>query len=108
MNRRPKSNMRCCPPKSRSMTSPVSNSSGELGPPGSLSFQQGDPTWQRYRQRALTDLYWFADVVLNYGERVPMRKGPHALLCKFAEKRTGIPALDNAPRSEEHTSELQS
>jgi predicted phage terminase large subunit-like protein len=68
-----------------------------LGPPGSLSFQQGGPTWQRYRQRALTDLYWFADVVLNYGERVPMRKGPHALLCKFAEKRTGIPALDNAP-----------
>ena len=28
---------------------------------------------QQWRTRALKDLFWFAGVVLNYGERVPMR-----------------------------------
>lgn len=65
------------------------NSSGQ--------FRQGDPEWTRLRKRALDDLYWFAANVLDYGDRIPMRKGPHALLCKFAERKTGVPQLDNAP-----------
>lgn len=61
-----------------------------------MNFRQGDAEWERLRKKALGDLYFFAGVVLGYGDRVPMRKGPHALLCKFAEKKTGIPALDEA------------
>lgn len=59
-------------------------------------FQQGDATWDKLRHRALTDLYYFAGVVLNYGDRVPIRRAPHALMCKFTEKKTGVPALDEA------------
>lgn len=48
----------------------------------------------QWRARALKDLFWFSGTVLKYGDRVPVREGPHALLCKFVEKRTGHPALD--------------
>src|SRR5689334_2938533 len=82
--------------RARTMTSPQPNSPEVLGAT-QLQFRQGDAKWDTYRQRALSDLYWFAENVLGYGTRIPMRKGPHALLCKFAEKRTGIPALDTAP-----------
>ena len=61
-----------------------------------LQFQQGDAEWEKLRHRALTDLYFFTGVVLGYGDKIPMRKGPHALLCKFAEKKTGVPQLDQA------------
>ena len=61
-----------------------------------LDFRQGDPKWLALRQRCLTDLYWFAENVLNYGPRIPMREATHLLLCRFAEKRTGHPALDTA------------
>jgi hypothetical protein len=59
-------------------------------------FRQGDAEWDRLRARSLADLYWFAGNVLGYGDRIPMRKGPHALLCKFIERKTGVPQLDTA------------
>ena len=49
---------------------------------------------EEWRKRALSDLFWFSGMVLNYGDRVPVREAPHALLCKFVEKRTGNPTLD--------------
>lgn len=61
-----------------------------------LQFVPGDATWHTLRKRCLTDLYWFAAHVLGYGERIPMRDATHALLCRFVEKRTGQPLLDEA------------
>ena len=61
-----------------------------------LQFTPGDATWQRLRTKALTDLYWFAGVVLGYGDKVGMVEHVHRLLCRFAERRTGIPELDQA------------
>lgn len=60
------------------------------------SFVIGDEKWKHYRKKALNDLYWFADVVLGYGEKVPMRPRTHLLLCRFIEKRTTSKALDTA------------
>lgn len=73
---------------------PAFDANGVSAP--SLTFVQGDETWQKYRQRALTDLYWFADVVLGYGTRVPMREYAHRALCRIVEGRTGCPAIDDA------------
>ena len=61
-----------------------------------LEFTPGDETWARLRHKGLTDLYWFAENVLNYGTRVPMREDAHKLLCRIVERRTGVPALDAA------------
>lgn len=61
------------------------------------SFTQGDPTWTRLRERALGDLYWFNDVVLGMGPLIPMTHKTHLLLCRFAERKTGSPLLDEAP-----------
>ena len=61
-----------------------------------LTFKQGDEQWQKLRKLATTDLFWFASVVLNYGERVPMREHMHRALCLFVERRTGNVALDTA------------
>src|SRR2546422_2051204 len=61
-----------------------------------LQLQLTEEKRQQWRARSLRDLYWFAGTVINYGDRVPVREGPHALLCKFVEKRTGHKALDGA------------
>lgn len=65
---------------------------------GSLlgTFTIGDERWHAYRRRALTDLYWFDSMVLGYGDLVPMRPDVHAVMCKFVEKKTGVPELDEA------------
>jgi hypothetical protein len=60
-----------------------------------LSFQQGDAQWTRMRERALSDLFWFCDVVLGFGQVVPMTERAHYSLCRFAERTTGYPELDN-------------
>ena len=60
-----------------------------------LDFKHGDEKWQALRARCLRDLYWFAEVVLGYGPFIPMTPGPHRLLCKFLERKTGQPLLDN-------------
>ena len=64
--------------------------------PPSLTITQGSPEWHALRKRALTDLFWFADVVLGYGDKVPMTPHTHYAMCRFAERRTGIPQLDDA------------
>lgn len=61
-----------------------------------LTLTQGSREWKEYRERALTDLFWFADVVLGYGQVVPMTLRAHYLMCRFAERQTGHPALDEA------------
>lgn len=66
-------------------------------PAETISFVHGDEQWQKLRKKALSDLYWFCGVVLNYGDRVGMTEGVHRLMCKFVEKRTGVPELDQAP-----------
>lgn len=63
-------------------------------PPTELAFTPGDTEHERLRTLALADLYWFASVVLGYGAVVPMHEHAHRLLCRFAEGRTGCPALD--------------
>ena len=64
--------------------------------PASLTFVQGDAEWTRLRARALGDLYFFCSVVLGYGPRIPMHEHSHRLLCKFVERKTGSPLLDDA------------
>lgn len=61
-----------------------------------LAFTQGSPQWEKYRQRFLGDLYWAASVVLGYADLIPMEPAYHALLCKFLERKTGVPDLDSA------------
>lgn len=65
-------------------------------PPATTSFVQGDQKWTSYRKRALDDLYWFASVVLGYGDKIPMNPSTHLLLCKFLERKTGSAILDKA------------
>lgn len=60
------------------------------------AFKQGDETWLKLRHRALNDLYWFASVVLGLGDKIPMRPATHLLLCRFIERKTGSPLLDEA------------
>ena len=59
-----------------------------------LDFRQGDERWHLLRKKALGSLQWFAASVLGYGELIPIRDGPHKLLCKFVERKTGVPAID--------------
>lgn len=68
-----------------------------LNPPTGLSFVAGDETWHGQRKRFLDDLYWAADVVLGLGPLIPMRERTHLLLCRFIERKTGLPLLDDAP-----------
>lgn len=62
-----------------------------------IQFVHGDSQWHEYRRRCREDLYWFAGVVLGYGDKIHMTPGAHGMLCKFLERRTGIPEIDNAP-----------
>ena len=49
------------------------------------------------RERALTDLFFFANVVLDYGRMDWLEPETHALFCKFLERRTGVEEIDTAP-----------
>lgn len=62
-----------------------------------VQFQHGDAEWQKWRARCLTDLYWFAGVVLGYGDKVRMNPRVHGLFCKFLDRKLGIPEIDQAP-----------
>lgn len=62
-----------------------------------LRFREGDPQWTKMRLRCLTDLYWFAENVLGYGSLIPMTRAMHFGLCRFIERRTGNPLLDDCP-----------
>ena len=42
-------------------------------------------------------MYFFAGVILKYGDAITMTENCHGLLCKVVEKKTGIPELDSAP-----------
>ncbi len=64
-----------------------------------FAFRPGDATWHKWRERAKTDLYWFAGVVCGYGDsdKVGMTVGMHQLLCSVASRTTGVPELDECP-----------
>jgi hypothetical protein len=62
-----------------------------------LSFAQGSPEWLAWRHRGLNDLYFFCDVILQYGPKIPMSPQEHLLLCRFVERHTGNPLIDTAP-----------
>src|SRR5437879_3343096 len=49
------------------------------------------------RERSLSDLYYFASVVLGFGAMPWLEPDTHELFCKFLERRTGVQELDNAP-----------
>jgi phage terminase large subunit-like protein len=61
-----------------------------------LDFTPGDQQWHRLRKKSLSNLYFFASVVLKYGSKVPITEVAHKLLCKIVERKTGNPALDTA------------
>ena len=62
-----------------------------------IQFVHGDTQWVEYRRRCREDLYWFAGVVLGYGDKIHMTAGAHGMLCRFLERKTGIPEIDTAP-----------
>ena len=62
---------------------------------GELRFTQGDAEWNQLRELARTDLYWFASVVLNFAEQVPMREHAHRALARIIEGRTGCAEIDD-------------
>lgn len=64
--------------------------------PEQITLQPGDPQWHQMRERGLSDLFFFCSVILGYGELIPMRESAHRLLCRFLERKTGVPALDDA------------
>lgn len=61
----------------------------------SITFTQGDAQWHALRKRFCEDLYWACSVVLGFGPVVPMTERAHLSMCKFAERKTGHPELDN-------------
>lgn len=61
-----------------------------------IEFEQGDDTWKKLRKRCQTDLYWFNAKVLQLEDKIPMRPRVHLGMCRFAERRTGIPEIDSA------------
>lgn len=61
-----------------------------------LRLVQGSPEWHKLRKRALSDLMFFSDAVLGYGNLIPLTIPTHRLMLKFAERATGSPLLDQA------------
>lgn len=61
-----------------------------------IDFTPGDARWSALRDRALNDLYWFAEVVMGYGDKIPMRPLAHKALTKFMAQDTGVEPLDDA------------
>lgn len=66
-------------------------------PTDELAFTPGDDRWTALRERCLTDLFFFASVVLGFPNVFPMHAETHLLFCRFLERKTGIPDLDQAP-----------
>jgi hypothetical protein len=62
-----------------------------------FEFAQGSEQWHAMRKRALEDLYWFDANVLGYGALFALEEETHLLPLRFVERKTGIPALDEAP-----------
>ena len=61
-----------------------------------LAFQPGDTTWTKMREKGKSDLYFLAHTILGYGEKIPMRRHAHDLLCRVAQGTTGCPEIDHA------------
>lgn len=61
-----------------------------------LSLKQGSAEWEKLRKRGRENLYWFNHTVLGFGSILPMSLRAHYGMCRFAERRTGIPIIDNS------------
>ncbi len=63
-----------------------------------LNIEQGSLEWKRLRKRCREDLFWFNAKVLGHEKlgSFQMTYRAHYALCRFAERRTGIPAIDNS------------
>lgn len=63
-----------------------------------IEFKQGDETWKKLRKRAQTDLYWLCGKLLGLEDKGPkgffMKPAVHYGMCRFAERKTGIPEVD--------------
>jgi hypothetical protein len=62
-----------------------------------FEFATGSEEWHKYRKRALNDLYWFCANVLGLSEHFALYPETHILPLRFAERKTGIADLDDAP-----------
>lgn len=62
-----------------------------------FNFKTGDPTWEKLRKRALSDLFWFCSVILGYADLFPLEEETHRLFCDFLSRATGVKELDEAP-----------
>ena len=62
-----------------------------------LSCRQGSPEWQKYRDRALTDLFFFNYAILGFADLFPLEEETHLLSHRFMDRKTGVPDLDTAP-----------
>lgn len=62
-----------------------------------LTFSPGDERWQKYRQRGISDLFFFSSTILGLSKVFPLEAETHLLYCRFLERKTGIPEIDSAP-----------
>ena len=62
----------------------------------SITFVQGGKVWKKLRHRARNDLFWFVTKVLGMEGKFPITEQAHYPMCVFAERKTGIPEVDNA------------
>lgn len=61
-----------------------------------ITIERGSRDWKRLRKRCREDLWFLNAKVLGHEEVVPMRLSAHYALCRFAERRTGIPDIDQS------------
>lgn len=61
-----------------------------------IELVQGSDKWKQLRKRSREDLFWFAGKVLGLEDKIPMTYRAHYGMCRFAERKTGIPEIDEA------------
>ena len=63
----------------------------------SLILEPGSADWNKYKYKAENNLYWFNSHVRGLQEPVKMTPRAHLPMCRFVERKTGIPEIDSAP-----------
>lgn len=61
-----------------------------------LGFTVGDKTWEKLRQRAIDDFYFFCASVLGYADVFPLREDTHRIPLLFMSRKTGCSLIDEA------------
>lgn len=61
-----------------------------------MKITQGSDEWHELREKCRENLYFLTAKVLGFENLIPMTPKAHYGLCRFAERKTGIPEIDNS------------